>query len=74
MLVASGYLFQRAHWAVAISKESLSFSGDHGMMPPVSLPFGLQTLFKMSFQARAPDTSIKLIAATATDVLIIASS
>ena len=44
------------------------------MMPPVSLPFGPQTLFKMSFQALAPDTSIKLIAATATNVLIIASS
>jgi hypothetical protein len=67
-------LFQRAHWAVAIAKESRSFSGDHGMMPPVSLPFGPQTLFKMSFQALVPDTSIKLIAATATDVLIIASS
>jgi hypothetical protein len=60
---------------VAIAKESCSFSGDHGMMPPVSLPFGPQTLFKMSFQPLvAPDTSIKLIAATATDVLIIASS
>ena len=39
MLVATGNLFQRAHCSEAMANESLSFSGDHGMIPPVSLPF-----------------------------------
>ena len=74
MLVATGNLFQRAHCAPAISKEARSFSGVHGMMPPVSLPFEPQMLLRISFQAPACGTAVKLIAATNINFLIIASS
>ena len=68
MLVATGNLFQRRIASAAISKAFASFSGDHGMMPPVSLPFGPQTLLKRSFQASARSTSSTLNAATANNV------
>jgi len=60
--------------ADAISKEVRSFSGVHGMMPPVSLPFEPQTLLRISFQALACGTAVKTIAAANTNFLIIASS
>src|SRR5689334_2405956 len=38
MLVARAYFLKRAQCAWARAGACTSFSGDHGMMPPVSLP------------------------------------
>jgi hypothetical protein len=40
MLVINAYLLKRAQLFWAISNAFASASGDHGMMPPMSLPFG----------------------------------
>src|SRR5690349_7460118 len=39
MLVARAYFLKRAQCAWARPGARASFSGDHGMMPPVSLPW-----------------------------------
>ena len=54
-----------------MAKALRSFSGDHGMMPPVSLLLWPQTLLKMSFQAKACGTATSVNAPAKTKALII---